>query len=69
MPRASSTWATFPVAGPMHILDEPRVFAAINPYYGVHFLYTHGGLGLVPPGAVFFAVPRRGGGAVKGARS
>ena len=44
------------IAGAMHILDEPRVFAAINPYYGVHFLFTHGVIGLVTLGAVFLAV-------------
>src|SRR5258708_4464590 len=42
--------------GLMHINDDPRVFAAINPYYAVSFLAQHGFIGLVTLGAVFLAV-------------
>ena len=42
---ASSTSATI-----------PSVLAAINPYYGIQFLLTHGTIGLVTLGAVFLAV-------------
>ncbi len=44
------------VAGLLHITDDPRIFAAINPYYAVSFLATHGHIGLVTLGAVFLAV-------------
>jgi KUP system potassium uptake protein len=44
------------VIGFMHISDDPSVLAAINPYHGVHFLLTHGKVGLVTMGAVFLAV-------------
>jgi len=43
-------------AGVVHINDDPRVFAAINPYYAVSFLAQHGFIGLVTLGAVFLAV-------------
>lgn len=42
--------------GLMHIMDDPRVLQAINPYYAVHFLATHGQLSLIALGAVFLAV-------------
>src|SRR5205085_5702449 len=44
------------VMGLIHISDDPSVLAAINPWYGVHFLLTHGTIGLVTLGAVFLAV-------------
>ncbi len=44
------------VLGIIHISDDPSVLAAINPYYGIHFLLTHGTIGLVTLGAVFLAV-------------
>jgi KUP system potassium uptake protein len=43
-------------AGLLHISDDPRIFAAINPYYAVSFLAQHGHIGLVTLGAVFLAV-------------
>jgi KUP system potassium uptake protein len=49
-------FATLAVLGIVHISDDPSVLAAINPYYGVHFLLTHGTIGLVTLGAVFLAV-------------
>jgi KUP system potassium uptake protein len=42
--------------GLSHIFDDPTVLYAINPYYAVHFLLTHGTIGLVTLGAVFLAV-------------
>src|ERR1041384_5969897 len=42
--------------GLLHISDDPRVFAAVNPYYAVIFLAQHGHIGLVTLGAVFLAV-------------
>src|ERR1044071_2680139 len=44
------------VIGLLHISDDPRVFAAVNPYYAVSFLAQHGHIGLVTLGAVFLAV-------------
>src|SRR4051795_6957679 len=49
-------FATLAILGIVHISDDPTVLAAINPYYGVHFLLTHGTIGLVTLGAVFLAV-------------
>jgi KUP system potassium uptake protein len=42
--------------GLMHLADDPRVFAAINPYYAIHFLLEHRMIGLVTLGLVFLAV-------------
>jgi KUP system potassium uptake protein len=47
---------TIAITGLLHISDDPRVFAAINPYYAVKFLAGHGHIGLVTLGAVFLAV-------------
>jgi KUP system potassium uptake protein len=44
------------LGGLMHLADDPRVFAAVNPLYAVGFLYDHGVIGLVTLGAVFLAV-------------
>src|SRR6476661_7959246 len=44
------------LAGLLHISDDWRVFAAVNPYYAVSFLAQHGHIGLVTLGAVFLAV-------------
>ncbi|MBX9757464.1 MAG: potassium transporter Kup [Beijerinckiaceae bacterium] len=44
------------VGGLLHIADDPGVFAALNPLYAVHFMLTHGMIGLVALGAVFLAV-------------
>ena len=49
-------FATLAILGIVHISDDPSVLAAINPYYGVNFLLTHGTIGLVTLGAVFLAV-------------
>jgi KUP system potassium uptake protein len=44
------------VMGIVHISDDPSVLAAINPYYALQFLLSHGTIGLVTLGAVFLAV-------------
>jgi KUP system potassium uptake protein len=44
------------LGGLIHIFDDPQIFAAINPWHGVHFLVTHGGVGLLALGAVFLSV-------------
>ncbi|MBI5262168.1 MAG: potassium transporter Kup [Bradyrhizobium sp.] len=44
------------VMGLVHISDDPSVLAAINPYYAIEFLLSHGTIGLVTLGAVFLAV-------------
>ncbi|MCC7251916.1 potassium transporter Kup [Hyphomicrobium sp.] len=42
--------------GLLHIFDNPGVVGALNPWYGVRFLATHGLLGLTVLGLVFLAV-------------
>src|ERR1700754_2612987 len=44
------------VMGLVHISDDPSVLAAINPWYGIQFLLSHGTIGLVTLGAVFLVV-------------
>ncbi len=44
------------VLGLMHISDEPTVLFALNPYYAIYFMLTHGVISLVTLGAVFLAV-------------
>ncbi len=41
------------VAGAAEIGANPRVLYALNPFYGIEFLFTHGMIGLVTLGAVF----------------
>ncbi len=43
-------------AGLLHVADDPSVFAAINPWYALQFLSSHGKIGLVTLGAVFLVV-------------
>src|ERR1700743_2325415 len=49
-------FTTLAVMGIVHISDDPWVLAAINPWYGLQFLLSHGTIGLVTLGAVFLAV-------------
>ncbi|MFO7476865.1 MAG: potassium transporter Kup [Methyloceanibacter sp.] len=44
------------IAGAVEIADNPSVLAALNPIYGIHFLLTHGIIGLITLGAVFLVV-------------
>jgi KUP system potassium uptake protein len=43
---------TLAVTGLMHITDDPGVFAAINPFYGIGFLYNNPSLALAILGGV-----------------
>jgi KUP system potassium uptake protein len=49
-------FAVLAVLGVIHITDDPSVLAAINPWHAIHFLLTHGTIGMVTLGAVFLAV-------------
>ena len=49
-------FAAIAIAGALHILDDPHVLLAINPFYGIEFLVGHGQVGLVTLGAVFLVV-------------
>jgi KUP system potassium uptake protein len=49
-------FATLAVMGLVHISDDPSVLAAINPWYAIQFLLSHGTIGMVTLGAVFLAV-------------
>jgi KUP system potassium uptake protein len=43
-------------AGIIEIAANPSVLRAVSPVYGIHFLLTHGWIGLVTLGAVFLVV-------------
>jgi KUP system potassium uptake protein len=49
-------FVTLAVLGLAHISDDPGVLAALNPWYGIKFLMSHGTIGLVTLGAVFLVV-------------
>src|SRR5213592_1702570 len=49
-------FATLAVMGIVHISDGPTVMAAINPWYAIRFMLSHGTIGLVTMGLVFLAV-------------
>src|ERR1700743_2380475 len=49
-------FASLAVMGLLNISDDPSVLAAINPWYGIRFLLSHGTIGMVTLGAVFLAV-------------
>jgi KUP system potassium uptake protein len=49
-------FAALAVSGLVHISDDPGVLWAIDPSYGVRFLWDHGRIGLVTLGLVFLAV-------------
>jgi KUP system potassium uptake protein len=49
-------FASLAVLGIINISDDPTVLAAINPWYALRFLLSHGTVGLVTLGAVFLAV-------------
>jgi KUP system potassium uptake protein len=44
------------IGGLIHIIDDVRVFQALNPWLGLHFVLTHRATGLVVMGLVFLAV-------------
>jgi KUP system potassium uptake protein len=47
---------TLTVMGLVHISDDPTVLYAINPWYAIQFMLSHGVVGLVTMGLVFLAV-------------
>src|SRR3954454_8989227 len=49
-------FAALAVMGLVHIKDDPTVLAAINPWYAIQFVLSHGIIGLVTLGLVFLAV-------------
>ncbi|HEX7979448.1 MAG TPA: potassium transporter Kup [Gemmatimonadaceae bacterium] len=51
------TWfLVIALMGVAEIVHAPRILAAINPWYAVHFLATHGTIGFISLGGVFLAV-------------
>ncbi len=44
------------IAGALHIRDDPHVLLAINPLYGIGFVYEHHTIGMITLGAVFLVV-------------
>src|SRR5262245_19064464 len=44
------------VGGLIHLVDDPSVFAALSPHYGIKFIASHGLIGLTVLGLVFLAV-------------
>ncbi|MGO4572478.1 potassium transporter Kup [Microvirga sp. 2TAF3] len=44
------------IGGVLHLIEDLRILAAINPVYGLRFLVNHGSVGVVALGAVFLAV-------------
>ncbi|MBO9707191.1 MAG: potassium transporter Kup [Caulobacter sp.] len=55
-PICAFWFATMFALGLYHLLDNPGVFRAINPYYAVRFLTHHGFAGFLVLGAVFLTV-------------
>jgi KUP system potassium uptake protein len=49
-------FTTLAGGGLVHIIDDPRIFLACNPWLGIEFVLTHGVLGLSVMGLVFLAV-------------
>jgi len=49
-------FVTLAILGIVNISDDPPVLAAINPWYAIQFLLSHGVIGLVTLGLVFLAV-------------
>jgi KUP system potassium uptake protein len=47
---------TLAVGGLVHIVDDVRVFQALNPLLGVQFVLTHGAIGLAVMGLIFLVV-------------
>jgi KUP system potassium uptake protein len=53
----TAVWFVALAAGGLnHLLDDPSVLAALNPYYGVSFVSSHGIIGMTVMGLVFLAV-------------
>jgi KUP system potassium uptake protein len=53
----TAVWFVALAAGGLnHLLDDPSVLTALNPYYGVLFVSSHGIIGMTVMGLVFLAV-------------
>jgi len=46
-------FAVLAIGGLVHLIDDPRVFLALNPLLGIQFILTHGVTGLIVMGLVF----------------
>ncbi len=44
------------IGGFLHIADDPGIFAALNPYHAVRYIWVNGHTGLIVIGAVFLSV-------------
>jgi KUP system potassium uptake protein len=49
-------FGTLAALGLWHIADDPRIFAAVSPLYGISFLWHNGHIGFVVLGSVVLAV-------------
>src|SRR5215467_10021047 len=49
-------FAVLAIGGLVNLADDPRVFLALNPLYGIEFVLNHGFIGLVIMGLIFLAV-------------
>ncbi|MGH6771372.1 MAG: potassium transporter Kup [Xanthobacteraceae bacterium] len=55
-PITTAWFIAIAATGALHIVDDPGVLAAINPYYGIKFVAGNPGIGLITLGAVFLVV-------------
>lgn len=55
-PITVAWFAVLALTGIQHIVEDPGIVAAINPYYAASFAFTHGTIAFVTLGAVFLAV-------------
>ena len=46
-------FAVLAIGGLIHLIDDPRVFLALNPILGISFILSHGVIGLAVMGLVF----------------
>src|SRR5260370_35710870 len=51
-----SWFATMGVMGISGVVQHPSAFAALNPVYGLSYLFSHGATGFLVLGAVFLCV-------------
>jgi KUP system potassium uptake protein len=55
-PITLAWFAVLAIGGLIHIVDDLRIFQALNPLLGLHFLISHGAIGLSVMGLVFLVV-------------
>jgi KUP system potassium uptake protein len=55
-PVMMAWFTTLGLLGLVHIVDEPSVFRAVNPMYGIHFFSNNGFEGFLALGSVFLVV-------------